>query len=113
MIAGELTKQGSKIVQDDGESFREDCYENSPVPGMHTGLLRLHSTFRHDLKIYSSSEGRVQMTAAAFAKGMLSLGGDLPPILVSLVRKDEFVNTLLDDCPSAKKPMAVSFEGRI
>lgn len=32
------------------------------------GLLRLHSTFRHDLKIYASDEGRVQMTAAAFAK---------------------------------------------
>ena len=36
------------------------------APGM--GLLRLHSTFRHDLKIYASDEGRVQMTAAAFAK---------------------------------------------
>lgn len=23
------------------------------------GLLRLHSTFRHDLKIYASDEGRV------------------------------------------------------
>ena len=33
------------------------------------GLLRLHSTYRHDLKIYASDEGRVQMTAAAFAKG--------------------------------------------
>jgi len=32
------------------------------------GLLRLHSTFRHDLKIYASDEGRVQMTAAAFAR---------------------------------------------
>lgn len=32
------------------------------------GLLRLHSTYRHDLKIYASDEGRVQMTAAAFAK---------------------------------------------
>jgi hypothetical protein len=32
------------------------------------GLLRLHSTYRHDLKIYSSDEGRVQMSAAAFAK---------------------------------------------
>ena len=32
------------------------------------GLLRLHSTYRHDLKIYSSDEGRVQMTAAAFAR---------------------------------------------
>ncbi len=36
------------------------------APGL--GLLRLHSTFRHDLKIYASDEGRVQMTAAAFAK---------------------------------------------
>ena len=35
-------------------------------PGV--GLLRLHSTYRHDLKIYASDEGRVQMTAAAFAK---------------------------------------------
>lgn len=53
------------------------------------GLLRLHSTFRHDLKIYSSDEGRVQMTAAAFAKALLSLEGtSLAPILVSLVEKD-------------------------
>ena len=36
------------------------------VPGF--GFLRLHSTYRHDLKIYASDEGRVQMTAAAFAK---------------------------------------------
>lgn len=35
------------------------------------GLLRLHSTYRHDLKIYASDEGRVQMTAAAFAKVFL------------------------------------------
>lgn len=26
------------------------------------GLLRLHSTYRHDLKIYSSDEGRVQVS---------------------------------------------------
>jgi inositol hexakisphosphate/diphosphoinositol-pentakisphosphate kinase len=32
------------------------------------GFLRLHSTYRHDLKIYASEEGRVQMTAAAFAR---------------------------------------------
>jgi inositol hexakisphosphate/diphosphoinositol-pentakisphosphate kinase len=59
------------------------------------GLLRLHSTYRHDLKIYSSDEGRVQMTAAAFAKGFLDLEGELTPILASLVRT---VNTtsLLD-----------------
>ena len=45
------------------------------------GLLRLHSTYRHDLKIYASDEGRVQMTAAAFAKGLLALEGELTPIL--------------------------------
>lgn len=32
------------------------------------GILRLHSTFRHDLKIKASDEGRVMKTAAAFAK---------------------------------------------
>ena len=37
------------------------------------GLLRLHSTYRHDLKIYASDEGRVEMTAAGFAKGLLAL----------------------------------------
>jgi hypothetical protein len=26
------------------------------------GFLRLHSTYRHDLKIYSSDEGRVQVS---------------------------------------------------
>ena len=32
------------------------------------GLLRLHSTYRHDMKIYSSDEGRVQTSAAAFTQ---------------------------------------------
>ena len=40
----------------------------SKMSGTGIGLLRLHSTYRHDLKIYASDEGRVQMTAAAFAK---------------------------------------------
>jgi hypothetical protein len=31
------------------------------IAGEGTGLLRLHSTYRHDLKIYSSDEGRVQV----------------------------------------------------
>jgi Histidine phosphatase superfamily (branch 2) len=52
------------------------------------GLLRLHSTYRHDFKIYSSDEGRVQTSAAAFTKGLLDLeGNSLTPILVSLVNK--------------------------
>jgi hypothetical protein len=51
------------------------------------GLLRLHSTYRHDLKIYSSDEGRVQTSAAAFTQGLLDLEGDsLTPILVRRAR---------------------------
>lgn len=66
------------------------------------GLLRLHSTFRHDLKIYASDEGRVQTTAAAFAKGLLALEGELTPILAQMV-KSANTNGLLDnDCDSSK-----------
>merc|ERR550532_3415346 len=82
------------------------------------GLLRLHSTYRHVLKIYASDEGRVQMTAAAFAKGLLALEvntdrsivspqtmptqkGELTPILVQMV-KSANTNGLLDnDCDSS------------
>ena len=55
----------------------------------------------HRAQIYSSDEGRVQSTAAAFAKGLLDLEGDLTPIMVSLVRKDKAVNDLLDDTHAA------------
>ncbi|KAJ8249441.1 hypothetical protein GJAV_G00234930 [Gymnothorax javanicus] len=70
-----------------------DCGDYAGFPGC--GLLRLHSTYRHDLKIYASDEGRVQMTAAAFAKGMLALEGELTPILVQMV-KSANMNGLLD-----------------
>ncbi|RUS84821.1 hypothetical protein EGW08_007436, partial [Elysia chlorotica] len=63
------------------------------APGL--GFLRLHSTFRHDLKIYASDEGRVQMTAAAFTKGLLALEGELTPIVVQMV-KSANTNGLLD-----------------
>ena len=53
-------------------------------------------------QIYSSDEGRVQVTAAAFARGLLELDNDIPPILASLVRKGDAVNNLLDDVTSAK-----------
>ena len=69
---------------------------------MLAGLLRLHASYRHDLKIYSSDEGRVQMTAAAFAKGFLDLEGELTPILVGLVRRDG-INALLDETQSAER----------
>ncbi|KAL6518894.1 Inositol hexakisphosphate and diphosphoinositol-pentakisphosphate kinase vip2 [Orobanche hederae] len=72
------------------------------LAGEGTGLLRLHSTYRHDLKIYSSDEGRVQMSAAAFAKGLLDLEGQLTPILVSLVSKD---SSMLDGLENASSEM--------
>jgi len=78
---GELTQAGRAQAESYGHHFRKVMY-----PG-EDGFLRLHSTYRHDLKIYASDEGRVQMTATAFVKGMLDLEGELPPILVSLVNK--------------------------
>eukprot|EP00045_Choanoeca_perplexa_P014496 m.170651 g.170651 ORF g.170651 m.170651 type:complete len:1136 (-) comp16695_c0_seq3:167-3574(-) len=100
---GEVTPQGLKLAQKAGVQFRESMYPSSGEGD--TGLLRLHSTYRHDLKLYSSDEGRVQMTAAAFAKGLLQLDGEITPILVSLVRKDKAVNTLLDDTKAARETM--------
>lgn len=64
-----------------GKTFRELFYPDEGGAGG-AGLIRLHSTYRHDLKIYSSDEGRVQMSAAAFTKGLLDLEGELTPILV-------------------------------
>merc|ERR1719420_2501502 len=80
-----------------GRRLRHDLY-----PGDPTGLLRLHSSFRHDFKIYSSQEGRCQITAAAFTKGFLDLEGDITPILVSLVTRDQYAQALLDE-PIPKK----------
>ncbi|KAL5976672.1 Inositol hexakisphosphate and diphosphoinositol-pentakisphosphate kinase vip2 [Asimina triloba] len=92
---GVLTHAGRKQAEELGRYFRNNMY-----PGM--GLLRLHSTYRHDLKIYSSDEGRVQMSAAAFAKGLLDLEGQLTPILVSLVSKD---SSMLDGLENASTEM--------
>ena len=78
---GELTALGEAQAESLGTRFRSVLYPGDEVGG----LLRLHSTYRHDLKIYSSDEGRVQMTAAAFAKAFLDLDGDITPILASLV----------------------------
>ena len=106
-FGGVLTPLGRAQAEALGRNFRETMYppgenvDGSVLPG----LLRLHSTYRHDLKIYSSDEGRVQVSAAAFAKGLLDLetpkvrdgGAALAPILASLVVKDarmlDFVST--------------------
>ncbi|XP_017029727.1 inositol hexakisphosphate and diphosphoinositol-pentakisphosphate kinase isoform X8 [Drosophila kikkawai] len=103
---GELTPAGRIQAEELGRIFRcmypggQGRADYSGTQGL--GLLRLHSTFRHDLKIYASDEGRVQMTAAAFAKGLLALEGELTPILVQMV-KSANTNGLLDnDCDSSK-----------
>ncbi|CAM9421282.1 unnamed protein product [Chrysoparadoxa australica] len=89
---GELTRLGESQAMELGDSFRRIMYPDSGGGG----LLRLHSTFRHDLKIKTSDEGRVMKTAAAFAKGFLELEGDLTPILVSLVHKEKSSDMMLD-----------------
>ncbi|XP_061940259.1 inositol hexakisphosphate and diphosphoinositol-pentakisphosphate kinase 2 isoform X31 [Apis cerana] len=101
---GELTPAGRIQAEELGRIFR--CMypggQGDYAGAQGLGLLRLHSTFRHDLKIYASDEGRVQMTAAAFAKGLLALEGELTPILVQMV-KSANTNGLLDnDCDSSK-----------
>uniref|UniRef100_A0A3P9I4B5 Inositol hexakisphosphate and diphosphoinositol-pentakisphosphate kinase n=1 Tax=Oryzias latipes TaxID=8090 RepID=A0A3P9I4B5_ORYLA len=96
---GELTPAGRVQAEELGRAFRcmyPGGQDFAGFPGC--GLLRLHSTYRHDLKIYASDEGRVQMTAAAFAKsvqGLLALEGELTPILVQMV-KSANMNGLLD-----------------
>merc|ERR1711871_1531826 len=91
---GVLTHAGRQQAKAFGAFCRDHLY-----PGEKGGLLRLHSTFRHDLKITTSDEGRVQETAAAFSMGFLDLEGDvtrdLGPILISLVRHND--GPLLDD----------------
>ena len=54
---GELTHSGVQQAVDLGESFREKMYIEDKKAGT-GGLLRLHSTYRHDLKCYTSDEGR-------------------------------------------------------
>lgn len=53
-------------------------------------------------QIYASDEGRVQMTAAAFAKGFLALEGELTPILVQMVKSGTHTNGLLDNADEAQ-----------
>ncbi|XP_072020481.1 inositol hexakisphosphate and diphosphoinositol-pentakisphosphate kinase 2-like [Amphiura filiformis] len=107
---GELTPAGRVQAEELGRAFR--CIypggqgDYAGFPGC--GLLRLHSTYRHDLKIYASDEGRVQMTAAAFTKGMLALEGELTPILVQMV-KSAHTNGLLDH----EKEESASIQGKV
>jgi len=89
---GDLTPLGREQAENMGEKFRHVMYPDNEGGG----VLRLHATYRHDLKIKASDEGRVMKTAAAFAKGLLELEGQLTPILASLVTIEEKNRNLLD-----------------
>ena len=102
---GNLTKLGEKQSITLGQRLRHSMYPNTPGGG---GILRLHSTFRHDLKIKTSDEGRVMKTAAAFAKGLLELEGEITPILISLVHKEKDSLHMLD--PSGNKEVKRELE---
>ena len=99
---GELTSLGQQEAEELGRTLRHRVSS----PEGPDSLLHLHSTYRHDLKLYASDEGRVQMTAAACAKGMLELAGELAPILTSLVRKDASANQMLDDTSGASASLS-------
>jgi inositol hexakisphosphate/diphosphoinositol-pentakisphosphate kinase len=115
---GVLTHAGRAQCEALGSDFRRTVYpaagryDPEDASGEGAGLLRLHSTYRHDLKIWSSDEGRVQMSAAAFAKGLLDLEGtSLAPILVSLVNLNGFMLDSFDkgaseDIRAAKAAMS-------
>uniref|UniRef100_A0A673I780 Inositol hexakisphosphate and diphosphoinositol-pentakisphosphate kinase n=1 Tax=Sinocyclocheilus rhinocerous TaxID=307959 RepID=A0A673I780_9TELE len=88
---GELTPAGRVQAEELGRAFR--CMypggqgDYAGFPGC--GLLRLHSTYRHDLKIYASDEGRVQMTAEKihdiyFSRQIISSSHVTDPLKVQL-----------------------------
>lgn len=58
---GEITPAGIEQAEDLGRYYQSFYPKDE-------GLLKLHQSFRHDLKVYASDEGRVQMTAASFSR---------------------------------------------
>ena len=98
---GHITHSGIEQAKLLGNTFRYQFYPTGNKE-KGEGLLRLHNTYRHDLKCYSSEEGRCLKSAAAFLQGLLQLEGNLIPIITSMVWKDEQINKLLDvNCTSS------------
>lgn len=98
---GKLTWAGKNQCIDLGHELRRVLYPARDCAGVGAGgsLLRLHATYRHDLKIYTSDEGRVILSAAAFVKGLLDLDGALPPITAMMLQSDEAATQMLDIMP--------------
>jgi inositol-hexakisphosphate/diphosphoinositol-pentakisphosphate 1-kinase len=58
-FGGELTHAGLNQALSSGEAFRKRMYVEDATSADGTGgLLRLHSTYRHDLQCLASDEGR-------------------------------------------------------
>ena len=91
---GHITHSGIEQAKQLGNKFRVQLYPINKTNG--EDLLRLHSTLKHDLKCYSSEEGRCLKSSAAFLQGLLQLDGSLIPIITSIVRKGDTINKLLD-----------------
>lgn len=76
---GELSYSGFLDAIELGKRMRIERYNDKD-------LLSLYSSYKHDVKTYASDEGRCIKTAAAFLKGFLSIGGEVAPIISSMVR---------------------------
>ena len=103
---GSLTHAGIEQAYKLGRTFLCTLYPSNQEK--EDGLIRLHLTYRHDLKCYSADEGRCLKTSASFLKGLLKLDGPIIPIISSMVRQDEEINKLLDDSESIHE-----FKGKI
>ena len=89
---GQLTDFGFKQADLLGKYYHQYLY-----PPDTSSNLSLHSSFAHDIKFYASDEGRVQMTAAMFAKAFLELDEEeIIPILYALVWNDDRAISWLD-----------------
>jgi inositol hexakisphosphate/diphosphoinositol-pentakisphosphate kinase len=98
---GVLTQVGKTQADLLGKSFRQRLYDLDK-----NGMLSLHSTCDNDLKFYASDEGRVQMTAACFARAFLDLEEEeIIPILFALVWNDKRSNMLLEHSSSDSSAM--------
>ena len=103
---GHITHSGIEQAKILGQTFRTQFYPSSEKG---EGLLRLHNTYRHDLKCYSSEEGRCLKSAAAFLQGLLQLEGKVKFKLNEFCNyngqlKEKYTNYVTDDNMKLQKP---------
>lgn len=98
---GTLTHAGITQCEGLGKLFRTAYYRDG-TDTFHT----LHSAYQHDIKCYSSSEGRCQKSAGALLRGLLDLDSDVNAVATCMVRKDAPVVQMLDESPPAAEENA-------